>query len=337
MYAQQGFVNANLRGTGEEGPNDIVMRVWLELLGRNPTSGELSSWAAWFASHGQDEGLLRAEIKKLPEYVARRSAYARPWIVKAFRIFLGREPSTGELDNWYSWIIGGNKSESELRAAVGDSPECQEFRNWLKDLLGPIADAKIQSLLGRARSGNDDQWIGNLLQSPRSVDEGYWEAARIIPLADVQGRMAAIVEAYIRNSKEYKIYSGYYAALVRRAFADINLPAPNQADVDYWVNWIVNVSAYGENYEHLKASIKNWWIARNAGGGGPGPSPGPGPGPGTTTAGFNLDFLRNKWVWIGAAVIGGLYYWIQTRNQPMGHIPYIGKYPGGKPKIRKKR
>lgn len=129
---EQGWDEENLRSAirrsdefRKRDPEDIVRRVFQEVLGREPQTRELDSLRRSIREKGWSEGEVKAELRRLPE--ARERVY-REIIQLAYLDVLGREPDADGLTHYLGLMRDQHWTDQRVRSALLNSEEARRRR-----------------------------------------------------------------------------------------------------------------------------------------------------------------------------------------------------------------
>ena len=211
--------SSNYRLNFLAGGDAYIRKLYLTVLGRSPSTLEVSSWLPALQNPG-GAAVLAAAFE--------HSREARTNLVQSWYIaYLGRKPQGGEEQGWVQALVNGISEEDGLAGILG-SPEFYR-RSALLAASGTADQRYIQSLytllLGRTASAAE---INSWVQAIPSIGRG------------------SIADAFL-HSAEYRadaVRSYYFSLLHRQA-------APSSLEVASWADSGLGVT---EIRWHLEAS-----------------------------------------------------------------------------------
>jgi uncharacterized protein YkwD len=209
-------LNFNATTGSSQGQPGFISKLYLDVLGRAATGGELAYWSGVLQQSGMSAVVAGVE----------GSSEARSRLVKSwYQTFLGRAAINGEEQGWVNLLNQGTSPE----AVLNDILSSDEF--FIRaNSLGKTGDANAN-------------YITTLYTLLLNRSPGSGEIASWVSQLPVIGRPALIQS--ILNSSEYRtdIVRSYYSGLLHRS------TAPTAAEIAGWVNSGLDLITIRMNFE----------------------------------------------------------------------------------------
>lgn len=183
----------------------FVQNLYLGYLKRQPSPGELTTFAGQLSNGQATTASLTAMVKNSQEYANVVSV----WVHQAYKDMLGRDAGSGEVANWLTWLRTTSNTLDNVAYAIVTSGEfhTHQWTGWVQDVYSTY-------LHRSAGSGEVAAWITHF--------QAGWTKDSLV--------------SAVANSAEFQNQFANNSQFVSALYADVLGRGGSAAEVQAWVN-----------------------------------------------------------------------------------------------------